>query len=168
MQRHTHTQNAGQDAAMAAMHGSMQGGSSQRMHERVRQYWESLKDNRRFPFESEINPAAIADVWDHCFLVDMRGGPVHRGFTYPYMGSALVEAYGTDMTSIEHCDATTVPHVAMMLRQFDEVVESGEPATHEAEFENVNRVCIKYRCCLLPLGGDHVEYILGCMRWKTE
>lgn len=140
---------------------------SKRMHQRVRAYWDSLKDNRRFPRESEINPAAIADVWDDCFLVDMRKGSSMKGFHYEYMGVHLLKAYGVDLSSIERCDASLMPHCAVMLRQFDEVAESGEPAMHEAEFENVERLRIKYRCCLLPLGGDHVDYILGCMRWKA-
>lgn len=139
---------------------------SKRTHERVRRHWLSLKENRRFPREDEIDPSAIDDVWDYCFLVDMRKGGVTRGFRYDYMGPALLDAYGVNLASIESCDAATLPHCAMMLRQYDEVVESGEPATHEAEFENVHRLRIKYRCCLLPLGKDRVEYILGCMRWK--
>ena len=138
---------------------------SRRMHERIRQYWESLKEGRRFPNESEINPAAISDVWDYCFLVNMSKGKVSRGFSYEYMGPALAEAYGVNLTGVEQCDTKDVPHVALMLRQFDEVLESGEPALHDAEFENAKRMHIKYRCCLLPMGGGKVQYILGCMRW---
>ncbi len=138
------------------------------MHERVRTHWASVKENRLYPREDEIDPSAISDAWDYCFLVDFRQGKSERGFHYDYMGSALLEAYGTNMTSIERCDTKTVPHVALMLRQMDEVAESGEPASHEAEFENVKRERIKYRCCLLPLGIDKVDYILGCMRWRYE
>ena len=32
---------------------------SRRMHERVRQYWLSIKDNRPFPSEKEVDPLAI-------------------------------------------------------------------------------------------------------------
>lgn len=139
---------------------------SRRVHERVRQYWQSLKDNRLFPAESEVEPAVIADVWDYCFVVNLTNGPVKNGFHYDYMGPALVGAYGVDMAGIELCDPTTKPHIASMLRHFEEVRESGEPATDESEFINASGTCIKYRCCLLPLGRNRVEYILGCMRWK--
>lgn len=139
---------------------------SRRMHERVRGYWQSVKEQRRFPQESEIEPAVIADAWDYCFLVDMSKGAVKDGFRYDYMGKELINAYGMDMTSLNQCDASTAPHIASILRHFDQVAESGEPAMDEAEFENIRHVRIKYRCCLLPLGRDRVEYILGCMRWK--
>lgn len=140
---------------------------SRRTHERVRSYWQSVKDNRRFPAEREIDPQAIPDAWDYCFLVEIKKGTVAQGFRYEYMGEALIAAYGANMTSVERCDAGTTPHIASMLRHFDEVAESGEPAMDESEFVNAQGALIKYRCCLLPLGGEKVEYILGCMRWKA-
>jgi hypothetical protein len=141
---------------------------TRRLHELVRQHWASVKENRQFPRKEEIEPEAIAAAWEHCFIVEMKKGAVERGFHYDYMGDALVKAYGQNMTSIERCDTKTVPHIALMLRQLNEVAESGEPAVHETEFENVQKKRIKYRCCLLPLGADKVEYVLGCMRWRMD
>lgn len=140
---------------------------TKRLHERVRQYWQSVKENRPFPREDEIDPMAIADVWEYCFLVNMRKGRVARGFNYEFMGSELMHAYGQNMVSLEHCGPDTAPHIASMLQHLDEVIESGEPAIDESEFDNVNGMRILYRCCLLPLGREKPEYILGCMRWKV-
>lgn len=140
---------------------------SRRTHERVRQYWQNVKEQRQYPQESEIDPQEIEDAWEYCFLVDMREGSVDQGFHYDYMGAKLIEAYGMNMTSLQRCDPRTEPHIASMLRHFDEVVESGEAAMDESEFRNVRGMHIKYRCCLLPLGKDKVEFILGCMRWKA-
>ncbi|MBV8939217.1 MAG: PAS domain-containing protein [Alphaproteobacteria bacterium] len=142
---------------------------TRRMHEAVRQYWMSVKENRLFPAVEEIEPGCIAGAWNHCFIVDMRKGHVSDGFRYTYMGHDLMGAYGMDMSSLGRCDNATAPHVGSMLRHFDEVAESGEPAMDESEFINTHGDRIKYRCCLLPLGrGDKVQYILGCMRWKTS
>lgn len=143
------------------------GPDSRRLHERVRQYWDSMREGRRYPAEQEIDPMAIPEAWDWCFLVNMRKGSVANGFTYEYLGPELMGAYGTNMVSFGQCDASTAPHIASMLRHFDEVTESGEAAIDESMFENIHMERIKYRCCLLPLGRQQVEYILGCMRWKS-
>jgi hypothetical protein len=141
---------------------------TRRIHDRLRQYWQSLKEQRPYPREDEIDPALVAEVWDYCFLADMRRGSVRHGFRYEYMGSALIDAYGCSMTAIDLCDAGTEPHIHSLMSRFDEVAESGEPATDEGEFTNTRGEQIRYRCCLLPLGAGKVESILGCMRWKVS
>lgn len=142
--------------------------SSRRLHERVRAHWDSLRENRAYPSEREIDPAMLTDAWPWCFLVDMRKGNASHGFTYEYMGDALVGAYGMNMVSLGNCNAANTPHIASMLRHFEEVRESGEPAMDASVFQNANGDRIHYRCCLLPLGIGKVEYILGCMRWKAD
>jgi len=140
---------------------------TRRVHERVRQYWQSLKDNRPYPEEGEVDPLVIADTWDWCFLADMRSGAVERGFRYDYMGPELIDAFGVNLMGFDRCDSDTAPRISSLLRRFNEVVESGEPVMDESEFENLQRQRVKYRCCLLPLGRGRGQHVLGCMRWKT-
>lgn len=139
--------------------------TSKRMHERVRQYWQSVKEQRPYPTESEIDPQFIADAWNYCFLVDMRRHHTHKLYKYQYIGRELVEAYGANMTGMEF-QQEDAPHISAMISNFHEVEESGEPGMYEVEFVNARGVSIRTRCCLLPLGRDRVELILGCMRWK--
>ena len=68
--------------------------SSKRMHERVRQYWQSVKENRAYPTEDEIEPQSLKDEWDYCFLVDMRRRHTDKSYKYQYMGKELIAAYG--------------------------------------------------------------------------
>lgn len=147
-------------------HDLAQEPTTKRLHERMRNHWASVKEMRPFPREDELDPAAIPDIWPHCFLIDIRSGRVKNGFRYEYMGEPLMLAYGANMMAFERCDATTEPHIHSLLTTLDQVVESGEEAVDENEFTNVQGLLVKYRSCLLPLGRDKVEYVLGCMRWK--
>jgi len=139
---------------------------TRRVHEQVLRYWQDLKGGRRFPAKQEIEPQAITEAWDWCFITHMRRGGVARGFDYDYIGHSLVAAYGANLTG-QQCDFESAPHIASMLARLDEVTESGEPAIDQSTFENLQQMQIKYRCCLLPLGNERVEHILGCMRWKV-
>src|SRR4051812_36345195 len=86
--------------------------TNRRMHDHVREYWMSLKDNRPYPDESEVEPEVIAEAWDWCFLVDMRSGAVERGFHYDYMGPELMDAFGINMTGLGSFDSLKMPHLS--------------------------------------------------------
>ena len=139
-----------------------------RINEALIAYWNELKGNRLYPSEGDIDPDAIADVWDACFLVKLSSRKETGHFQYTYLGSYLIEAYGDDLTDQEVCSHLVDPDSMPMVKKFEEVARNGEPMNDEGEFTNHNNVVIKYRSCLLPLGdpGKPVNYILGGMKWK--
>lgn len=142
---------------------------TQRTHERLRAYWDGLRGARAYPDEDEIDAGGLADIWDQCFLAEARRAGEGAGFRYVYMGASLIEAYGYDPTAEDVRDRLVSTQSDFVSRKFAEVVATGRPVTDESEFVNANRLFIKYRTCLLPLGkrGGGVSYVLGAMRWKA-
>lgn len=139
---------------------------SVRIYEVLEQQWESLRGDRAMPNESDINPEALKNVWDSCFLVLPRPG----GFAYSHLGRALVDAYGDDLAGREITEKLVYPHPPSLLKTFGEVVRTGAPVTDESEFVNSRGVRIKYRSCVLPLGHagrEGVQFLLGGMKWKA-
>lgn len=140
-----------------------------RYHERLRHYWESLKGERAFPRENEIDPDAISDIWPSCFLVSIDDVTRRLGYRYSYLGSDLVEAYGDDLHNPDITLKLLATTHAPMVKKFDEVIASRKPVIDESEFINLKHLNIRYRTCLLPLGahqGEAVSHIIGCMRWR--
>ncbi len=135
------------------------------MHEKVQYYWQDLKGPRLYPTRQEIEPIVIKDAWDWCFIADVQKLTEH-GFRYEYVGPELTEIYGAHLTHTDRFSRKTGPDIDMA-EYFSEITESGEPLVYTSEFNTLKQATIKYRCCLLPLGRDRVEYILGCMRWKA-
>ena len=138
-----------------------------RIHEQLESYWQSLLAGRAFPLESEIDPAALGGIWDFCFLVSARAD---GKFAYSYLGKALVEAYGDDISGREITEKLLFPHPKSLFESFRRVAQGGKPLTDESAFVNSRGQSIKYRSCLLPLGGAKGEaaaYILGGMKWKA-
>ena len=139
---------------------------SPRIHEQLQAYWQSLRAGRAFPSETDIDPVALNDIWDACFLVSVEQG----GFGYDYLGQALVNAYGDDVSGKEITEKLLFPHPKSLFDSFQRVARDGQPLIDESEFVNSQGQSIKYRSCLLPLAGAYGErpaFILGGMKWKA-
>jgi len=139
-----------------------------RHHERLRQYWESLRAGRAFPRESEIDPDELDALWPSCFLISLDDVTRRIGYRYSYLGSELIEAYGEDMNNPDVVMRLVSSAAAPMVKRFNEVVEAKAPVIDESEFVNARHLHIRYRTCMLPLGENgKVTHILGCMRWRA-
>lgn len=138
-----------------------------RIHELLEQYWQDVRGAHALPLESDINTERLKEIWPSCFLVSVRA---NGSFGYNYLGEALVEAYGDDLTGREITETLVYPHPASLFATFKRVVETAAPVTDESEFTNSKGARIKYRSCVLPLAGPegtHVRFLLGGMKWKT-
>ena len=140
-----------------------------RSHERLLDYWGKLRGDRPFPKESEIDPDALSDIWNSCFLISIDDVTRRLGYRYSYLGDDLVEAYGADVTNPDVALRLLSTASMPIVRKFDEVIKSQKPVFDEAEFINLKHLNIRYRTCLVPLGlGDgEVSHIFGCMRWRA-
>lgn len=147
----------------------MQEAAYTRRHERLTRYWQNLKGAERFPAESKIDPAAIADMWDYCFLITVKHDGRSEGYRYSYLGAALLEAYGYDQSETGVFETLVDPHSRTFIPKLDEVCRTGEAISADGRFTNADNIEIRYRCCLLPLFGekpDEIAFILGTMDWK--
>lgn len=142
---------------------------SQRINERLLEYWSAKKAGRAFPTEGEIDPEEIAEIWDSCFLV--RTDEVGRSkYQYTYLGNALIDAYGDDLNNKDICEKLVSPTSMSLVHKFDEVCKTKQPVDEESEFTNNKGMLIKFRSCMLPLGKDDsqdVAFVIGGMKWKA-
>ncbi|MBL0318352.1 MAG: PAS domain-containing protein [Alphaproteobacteria bacterium] len=131
-------------------------------------YWTKIKGERPFPSEQEIDLADIRDVWDHCFLIQIKKTADIIDYRYIYMGESIKEAYGDDLTGQSVYSRLVSPEAATVVSKFHKVLDTLSPVFDESEFVNLQDNVIKYRQCLLPLGAREgiVDYILGGMSWK--
>ena len=139
---------------------------SVRINDFLQQYWRELRGDRPLPFEDEVNPEALAAIWDSCFLIS-RSGDV---FSYAYLGNRLIEAYGDNLTGHEVTEALLYPHPQSLFDTFERVCREENPAMDENSFMNALGQHIRYRSCVLPLaarGHAGVAFLLGGMKWKV-
>jgi hypothetical protein len=136
-----------------------------RINEQLQQYWHELRGDRPYPLESEVSPENLGDIWPACYLISVRDGK----FAYDHLGAELVEAYGDNFEGREISEHLVYPHPESLFKTFEQVRQSGQPATDEGEFVDSHGDTVKYRANVLPLGArgrEGVAFLLGGMKWK--
>jgi hypothetical protein len=139
-----------------------------RINEKLQDYWKSLRGDRPYPSETDINPKDIRDIWDYCFLIKLERDNFQSPYKYVYLGSQLVEAFGNDLATKNVNEHIMNPASRSLMYGFDNVIRTGMPVVEDSKFTNTRGVIIKYRSCILPLGDNKkgVTYLVGGMKWK--
>ncbi len=127
------------------------------------QYWNQLRGDRAFPDETEIDPEQLSQIWDHCFLLQIRDVKAVRYYNYTYLGSDLLRAY--EEGQLDRYNGKMIsPDAHRAAHLFEEVIRTGDPLIDEGEYTNPGGVIVKYRQALMPLGGppdSGIHAVLG-------
>src|SRR5262249_16733676 len=127
-------------------------------------YWERLRGNRAMPQRGDLCPEDIRDLWPYCFVIDLAGLKPDVA----YLGERVRAAYYGRHAALPHEGDTllalsvkkSAPRSAKGARRGTRILEEGE-------LINASGERILYRQCLLPLGSDSVEAIVGAMRFRV-
>lgn len=148
---------------------------SRRITNRLYQYWQELraansaplKEPTGLPALEQINPEEIIDLWDSCFILEVKemdGESI--GYRYQYLGKKLEGMHDGDTV---HDDSNTIQTLKeRKLALYEIVIDTKQPCIDESEFVNLDGDLVKYRKILLPLGDKEgrVHHILGGTRFK--
>jgi hypothetical protein len=133
----------------------------------LREYLDTLRGERPFASENEINPHELRSIWDYCFLISIDPVTKYAGYRYSYLGQKLIEAYGDDSQNSDIAIQLISTTSESLTDNFDAVLQTKKPVIDEAEFVNLKHLNVKYRISLFPLGTDmNITHIIGCMRWR--
>ncbi len=146
-----------------------------RITDKLLSYWNTMKGNRHYPEESDINPDDLGEVWDHCFVVQVEQNPEgEHSFSFSHLGPAIRKAYETELNE----DFTLIiasPYAERLRHKYEEVIRTLSPVLDEGRCMTRSDLTleyrlVKYRQCLLPLGSTDgtVDAILGGMRCKVS
>jgi hypothetical protein len=134
----------------------------------LKKYWDYLREGTAFPSEREIQPDAIAQIWDNCFVVVANNSSRPEDYVYKYIGKKIIAAYGEDLTGLT-VDNMVSPQAGHLAQEYDKVLAIKRPVLDDGEFKSPNKKLIKYRQILLPLGenGITITSIIGGMSYKV-
>lgn len=126
----------------------------QRLTLRLTNYWNLIRKDKPFPRIEQFNFGAIAELWPDCVQVRLHGGGKRPVFWCEYMGDAIRQAYGKDMTNqILEYNTYTFPGV-VMYSKLNEIAASPAPMDNNGHMMNEKGEIIKYRACFLPFCSD--------------
>jgi hypothetical protein len=135
---------------------------------RLLAYWRSLGDGRAWPSAAAIDPAQIADLWPHCFVLELVGTakePVFRALGPEFARHAERPLVG--------CRASAVAPgslVGAATAYIPAVLEKGVPISRGGVLRGPGAATLVYRSVLLPMSDDGAEIsgILGAASCRDE
>lgn len=129
-------------------------------------YWNSIKDDSKFPDISEVNIGEIGELWDYCFILDMsdKSNPEFQHF-----GSELIRIFGHDYTGEHLGDENMHTILADVSKFIDEVWLMESPVSHCGEV-TIDDVISRYRSLIAPLSEDNdgtIRHLIGTTNFRT-
>ncbi len=127
-------------------------GIERRLVLRLLGHWRTLCGDRTLPALLDIDPAAIPDIWPHCFLleIDKTGG----GHVFRAVGDQLDNYTTGSLVGMRVTDAPTDALPGMALSYIDEVLKKGVPISRGGEFSQPDGTRVLFRSVLLPMGEN--------------
>lgn len=137
-----------------------------RMGERLVTHWAELCDGRPYPAEDDLDPEDLGELWDDCFLVQLRDIYNVIDYNYTYLGKNILNAYQSTLLPEALPDLVNLHanHIAHLL---NEAIETLHPIRVAHELHISPNTEIRFRQVLVPLGSNKGEVvaILGHMSY---
>jgi hypothetical protein len=143
-------------------------GMERRLVLRLLDHWRELADDRDFPSFLDIDPTAIPEIWDHCFVLDIaeqKVDPVFRVVGPKYAAYSTV-----DLRNLPISRAPSDSLIAASVAFAQEVVAREVPVSRGGEFFKPDGVKVLYRGIILPMSDDGVTVsgLLGAANCREE
>lgn len=130
-------------------------------------YWERLCEGRPFPLEDELDPDELGEIWNDCFLIQLRDIEQVQHYNYTYLGANILHAYESGQLQA-HVPGLASVNALHLATEFRDVMDNGTPYFFEDDHRINPQQVVKFRQCLLPLGNHEgkIASILGEMRFR--
>lgn len=141
-------------------------GIERRLVLRLLAYWRSLCGDRRMPSCSDIDPAAIPEIWPYAFILSTD--EKKDEFVFQALGDQIDTISSRSLTGSLLTDAPFDSLPGIALAYAGEVLEKAVPISRGGEFLTLNGAKVLYRSILLPLGTDDtmIDGLLGAANWR--
>ncbi|MCP5432022.1 MAG: PAS domain-containing protein [Alphaproteobacteria bacterium] len=129
-----------------------------RLARRLLRHWQELPRTARLPLVSAVDPSAIGEDWDNCFLIDCRKGVDFPNFCY--LGGKLARFSGVFLQGEGRWTTTVLDRATADIRR---AVETEEVVTSEDELKLFDGRRLLFRAVLLPMSEDglRLTHLLG-------
>ena len=138
----------------------------QRSTFRLLSYWNGIKEDRSIPDISQINLGEMGELWDDCFVLDVKQ-PDRPEFQH--FGSELIQIFEQDYTGAILDEKAVHPVLADLNLFIEEVWIMESPVSHCGEFSTGEAEKLRYRSLLAPLaenGDNSIQFLIGTTNYR--
>jgi hypothetical protein len=126
---------------------------------RLLDHWRNMAGDLDWPLPQSVDPAALADMWTFCFMID----DAHTTPRLSYVGDYHKEMYGGDPTGLAYADVNKDTLIGRSASYLKDVLAKSVPVTYGGQFVDIHGNGLLYRSILLPLSvdGKTISAVLG-------
>lgn len=127
---------------------------------RLLKYWRDIGGDERFPAAADIDTNQIADMWQHCALLEVAGH--EHDPVIGYIGTALADGAASSLEGQPLTAASNGTLAAHAMSYYSQVLTKKVPITYGGEFVDKAGNKVLYRSIVLPLAdnGSSVDRLL--------
>ena len=135
---------------------------------RLYEYWDEKRSDRIAPARADIDPVDIPDILPNMFIYRVEHDP--RDYLMLLFGTALVDAFGRDLTHRRFDEIFSGSDYAAMRAEYDAAVDECRPICVSHDGNWIDRDHVEYTRLLLPLSedGKTVDRLMGASYFKGE
>lgn len=124
-------------------------------------YWNDVRQDRVAPRRFEIEPAQIASILPHTFILERRDG-VYR---FRLAGTAVCDAFGQEFRETDFLDGWAEDDKISLERLLTVVTQQGGVGILEIEAATQNKRTVSFEAIILPLihTRDAIDRLLGAI-----
>jgi hypothetical protein len=144
--------------------------SERRLVLRLLDYWREARKERHWPAPDDFYPAAIPDLWEFCFVLDLAGPADNAEPVFSYIGTYHKQMYDLDLAGVALTDADQNTLIGRAASYAGDVVSRSVPVTYGGQFIDSRGYNVLYRSIMLPLSRDNqaITAILGAASCREK
>lgn len=141
-----------------------------RLTERMRFFWEAIRDNEDVPLFSRFNPNSLGEIWDSCLGIKVTNSNGKNIYQFSYEGSKIKQTLEKDLKFkyINPSDNSGIIN-KNFIDSLAECIESRKIVMSAGQFVTEKGRIVKYRDCILPfkkIDGKIDNLVVG-VSWKV-
>jgi hypothetical protein len=127
-------------------------------------YWQALRGSGEHVPVEKFDPAAISDLWSHCFA--LVPATEAREASFRHIGDKIAMESGVDTKDVKVADIPDNTPLGVTLELASEVIKINFPVVDSGEFQDAQGERRLYRSILVPFSNDQgvISLLVGAAR----
>lgn len=138
--------------------------NERRINMRLMGYWQTLRGSGTHVPVEQFDPAAISDLWTHCFVIEPADNAKEASFRH--IGDKIASDSKVDTDARKMSDVPDNTLLGLATRLTSEVLRINYPVVDSGEFEDSDGRRRLYRSILVPFSdkAGAVALLVGAAR----
>jgi len=141
-----------------------------RLVNRLRSYWDRLRETDDLPNILKFNKGNISDIWENCLLIKLVSDGTNKVYNVEYTGRELLSAVGSDLKGKYFSAAGSNDLFSReLISALNNSIEKKEFTLSEGTFPNNKGKIVKYRDCIMPFkdGKGEISVLVVGISWRA-